>query len=72
MDLTKLRTLREGAGLSRSQLARMAMLDALTIYRWETGRSRPSGDLLARVLDVLGADLHDLSIGEEAAAPESP
>jgi len=46
---------RAALGLSRAKLGRMSALEAMAIYRWETGRATPSlvsARALARALGV--------------------
>jgi len=42
------RRIREAAGLSVRELASGIGVDASTLWRWETGRSRPRGDAAIR------------------------
>lgn len=43
------RTLREALGLSREALASRLGVSAQSIFRWETGRSRPARSTVARL-----------------------
>jgi DNA-binding transcriptional regulator YiaG len=45
--------LREAAGLSRADVARAARVTAQSVFYWETGRSEPRGENLARYVEVL-------------------
>lgn len=42
MSKEDIRTIRERAGLSRSEMARALMTSYLTVYRWEIGSQRPA------------------------------
>lgn len=55
------RAARERAGMSRSDLIRLADIRTVeTIRRWETGAVSPQIDILARALAVLGAAAEDV------------
>lgn len=45
--------LRRGAGLSLSDIARDLGVARQTVWSWETGRTRPSGEHAERYLDIL-------------------
>ena len=47
-------------GLSRGELARQAGVSTGAVAKWETGRSTPAVDTLARVAGVLGLEMTDL------------
>jgi transcriptional regulator with XRE-family HTH domain len=58
---TPLARLRVAAGMSQVQLAqRLGMISEPGIHRWETGRTRPSVDILPRLASVLGVSLEAL------------
>jgi transcriptional regulator with XRE-family HTH domain len=50
----RLRDLRRAKGLSQTELGKLAGLHYTHIGRYERGASRPSGDALKRLADVLG------------------
>jgi transcriptional regulator with XRE-family HTH domain len=50
----RLRELRKGKNLSQTELGQLAGLHYTHIGRFERGASRPSGDTLMRLADVLG------------------
>lgn len=47
------REIREGARLSRATIARTVGADVSTVYRWESGERRPSGDAGRRYYETL-------------------
>ena len=58
---TPLAQLRVAAGLSQTQLAeRLGTISEPGIHRWETGRTRPSVDILPRLATTLGVSLEVL------------
>jgi transcriptional regulator with XRE-family HTH domain len=58
---TPLARLRVDAGMSQIQLAeRLGTVSEPGIHRWETGRTRPSVDILPRLASVLGVSLEAL------------
>jgi transcriptional regulator with XRE-family HTH domain len=53
--------LRVAAGLSQTQLAeRLGTISEPGIHRWETGRTRPSVDILPRLATTLGVSIETL------------
>ncbi len=66
-----LRQARLNAGLSQTEIARVAKVGTGTVRRWEMGESSPPQvDLLARVVEVLGGD--DRGRGESARGRALP
>jgi transcriptional regulator with XRE-family HTH domain len=67
-----LRLLRERAGLSQERLAEAIGSNAASLSRIEAGSRDVLWSSVTRVLDALGADLHDLAsaIDEAAKQPE--
>ena len=58
---TPLARLRVEAGMSQAQLAeRLGTVSVPGIHRWETGRTRPSVDILPRLSTTLGVSLEVL------------
>ena len=55
-----LRILREGVGITQTEVARRGGPDFRTISHWETGRKHPSLRLLIQYLNALELDLSDL------------
>ncbi|KUH91778.1 XRE family transcriptional regulator [Mycobacterium sp. IS-1556] len=49
--------LRNGAGISVSDLSRLSGVSLSTIHHWEAGRRTPQVDILAAVMTVLGAPI---------------
>jgi transcriptional regulator with XRE-family HTH domain len=53
--------LRVSAALSQTQLAeRLGTISEPGIHRWETGRTRPSVDILPRLATTLGVSIETL------------
>jgi transcriptional regulator with XRE-family HTH domain len=70
-----LRSLREGAGLSRPELARQAGIPVSTLRNWEADRGFPGLPALVRLAKVLGVPVERFAEvvedpAEEPAAPE--
>ncbi|NKR30206.1 helix-turn-helix domain-containing protein [Rhodococcus hoagii] len=61
-DPVRLRLAREGAKLSRAELARLTGVSASSYSQWELGASSPRADSLARCASVLGIDMNDLFV----------
>ena len=68
---TNTKELREAAGLSQEDLARMLGLDRSTIAKWEGGASRPTASKLPALAAALGCSIDDLfrPVPERAASP---
>jgi transcriptional regulator with XRE-family HTH domain len=73
-----LRSLREGAGLSRAELARRAGVPGSTLRNWEGDRGMPGIPAFLRLAAALGVPAERLAEGvedpaeEELEAPEEP
>jgi transcriptional regulator with XRE-family HTH domain len=69
-----LRRLRKKSRLPQQQIEARAGLGASSLSRYERGDERPSLTTLWKLLDALGADLHDLAIelDEEPEASRRP
>jgi transcriptional regulator with XRE-family HTH domain len=69
-----LRGLREGAGLSRAELARRAGVPAGTLRNWEADRGFPGLPALIRLAGALGVPVERFAEGVEdpAGAEEGP
>jgi transcriptional regulator with XRE-family HTH domain len=65
-----LRSLREGAGLSRAELARRAAVPASTLRGWERDRGFPNLPALLRLAGALGVPVERLAEGVEDPAEE--
>jgi transcriptional regulator with XRE-family HTH domain len=65
-----LRALREGAGLSRAELARQARVPASTLRGWEGDRGFPNLPALVRLAGALGVTVERLAEGVEDPAEE--
>jgi DNA-binding XRE family transcriptional regulator len=64
------RTLREGAGLSRPELARRASVPVSTLRNWEADRGFPGLPVLVRLAGALGVPVERLAEGVEDPAEE--
>jgi transcriptional regulator with XRE-family HTH domain len=54
--------LRVAAGLSQQELAdRLGTISEPSIHRWETGRTRPSVDMLPILASILGVSIEELA-----------
>jgi len=74
-----MRTLREGAGLSRSELARRAGVPVSTLRNWEGDRGMPTVPVLLRLAQALGVRVErftergkDPAEDEAGLPPEEP
>jgi transcriptional regulator with XRE-family HTH domain len=73
-----LQTLREGASLSRSELARRAAVPLSTLRGWEGDRGFPGRQAALRLAAALGVPVERFAEGvedpaaDEPAAPEKP
>ena len=64
---SRIRAAREAKGLTQGQLARAVDApDARTVWRWESGKSTPSVDMLTKLADALTCRIETL------IAPISP
>jgi transcriptional regulator with XRE-family HTH domain len=66
---THLKSAREAAGLSQGQLAYRIGVTAQAISGWESGRSNPHTDRLAKIAKILGCGVNRLLTGEEEGCP---
>ena len=64
--MEQVKKLIEKLGVSKKDFARLLGVEPITIHRWETGKSTPSGSA-KMLLDALSA-VHGLSNGVTAAA----
>ncbi len=60
LSFRKLRQRRRLLDLSRAQLATLAGIHPMTLYRWETGRAVPRSDQLVSVALALRAPIWEL------------
>jgi transcriptional regulator with XRE-family HTH domain len=65
-----MRSLREGAGLSRAELARKARVPASTLGGWEADRGIPDLPAALRLAGALGVPVERLAEGVEDPAGE--
>jgi transcriptional regulator with XRE-family HTH domain len=67
-----LRSLREGAGLSRAELARRAGVPVSTLRNWEGDRGMPGIPAAVRLAEALGVPVDRLAEGVDDDAEEEP
>lgn len=63
-----LRDARRAEGLTQRQFGDLVSVDAITVSRWERGKSRPEDDHLDRVCAYFGRDLASFYTDTEEAA----
>lgn len=59
-DPHSFRTLRERAGLTRSQLSRLSGIGLSTLAAWEAGRMTPTVTYLRAAMSILGRPMQDV------------
>jgi transcriptional regulator with XRE-family HTH domain len=59
-----LKDLREGAGLSRTDVAFAARRSEQTVWLWERGKVTPPFDVLAQVATLIGCQVDDFLDGD--------
>lgn len=67
-----LRSLREGAGLSRAELSRRAGIPLSTLRNWESDRGFPRLYVLVRFAEVLGVPVERFAEGVEDPVEDEP
>jgi HTH-type transcriptional regulator, cell division transcriptional repressor len=67
-----LRRLREGAGLSRAELARRAGVPVSTLRGWESDRGFPGLPAALRLAEALGVPVERFAEGVEDPEEEEP
>lgn len=67
-DPERLRIARLSARLSKSELARLSRVAVSTYNQWESGKSSPRVDALARCANRLGLEITDLVVVDMAMA----
>jgi len=60
----RLRALREGAGLSQSDVRRICDLGPMTYPKYEQGRRSPDTEILFRLYDLFGHEYDGLEIDD--------
>nr|DAF71545.1 MAG TPA: hypothetical protein [Caudoviricetes sp.] len=68
---TRVKALREGAGLTQAELADKVGLTNRAVGAWESGRSRPRLDKLSKLADILGTTPYYLLNGDGPERVES-
>jgi DNA-binding XRE family transcriptional regulator len=61
---SRLTELRTRAGKTREQLAAASRSSWWSVYAWESGKSAPNADHLARIADALNCRIDDLFTAE--------
>lgn len=56
----KIKELREKAGISKSQLAKIMDVDFAAVSRWDSGESMPRAAKLPKLADLFGCSIDDL------------
>jgi transcriptional regulator with XRE-family HTH domain len=67
-----LRALRDGAGLSRAELARRAAVRASTLRNWEADRGMPCMPAALRLARALGVPVERFAEGVDDPAEDEP
>lgn len=68
IDPAKLREARERKGLSQAQVAQSVGVQKAAISKIEVGQGLPSANILARLCELYGVDISDIT--NRSAAPE--
>lgn len=68
---SRLHRLRAASPYTMSELARLAGVTKPTLWKWETGKSRPRHDALVRLADVLGVTEAELLYGRDTGEARS-
>ena len=69
MYASRIRTLRQQAGMSQQALGNLLGLSAVSVGKWERGQTQPDISALTRMADIFGTTIDDLC-GHDA--PLSP
>lgn len=76
----KIREYRVRAGLNQEQLAELALLNRVTVAKYETGKAEPGAQAIARIADALGittdalfgrGDPHEMPVEKAPRTPEA-
>ena len=70
-EISKLRELREQAGLSLRELARQIGEHPSNVSFWETSGKLPRSDVLLSIADVLGVSV-EMILGDQPVQPRGP
>lgn len=70
-DTSRLRVLRQRAGLSMRQLAEMIGVDHSNLRYWEQSGKNPRSDLLQPIAEALGVSINEL-LGQPAPRKSTP
>jgi transcriptional regulator with XRE-family HTH domain len=60
MEFSKIKALREGAGLTQDKLGARVGVRQSTVAMWETGASTPRSVILPKLAEALGCSIDDL------------
>ena len=67
----RIRELRKARNLNQDELAELALLNRVTIAKYEAGRVEPGAQALSRLADALDVSVDDL-LGREDESQEKP
>lgn len=67
-----IKTLRTGKNMTQDELAEKLFVTRQTVSNYETGRSRPDVDMLAKIAEVLETDVNSLIYGPAPAPEKAP
>lgn len=65
-DIAKnIRSLRQSKNMTQDELAEKLFVTRQTVSNYETGKSRPDVEMLVKISEVLGTDIHQVIYGPE-------
>lgn len=67
-----IKTLRAGKNMTQDELAEKLFVTRQTVSNYETGRSRPDVEMLAKIAEVLATDVNALIYGPSPVPDKSP
>lgn len=60
-----IRSLRQSKNMTQDELAEKLFVTRQTVSNYETGKSRPDVDMLVKISEILGTDIHQVIYGPE-------
>lgn len=69
MFSSRLKSLRQQAGLSQRALAEKLFVSQQAVARWETDKATPNPEMLAKIAEILNISVDEL-LGREDSQPE--
>ena len=69
MFSSRLKSLRQQAGLSQRALAERLFVSQQAVARWETDKATPNPEMLAKIAEILNISVDEL-LGREDSQPE--